>query len=95
MPLHYYFIQAMDAMYANLTHERAAAAVAGGAHGAARRHAGRGAADHRGQRAADRGDAGVRAMQITFSGNTVTIPELIAAALERPRANGTIDGRLA
>ena len=49
----YYFIQAMDAMWANLTQGSAAAAVAGRAHDAARRCTRRGAGDHEGERAAD------------------------------------------
>ena len=58
IPLHRYFNQAMDLMYAHLRERRAAAAEPGGAHGAARS---RRAADHGGERAADRRLAGRRA----------------------------------
>ena len=67
VPLHMYFVRALDAMYAHLTHGRRAAAVAGRAHDAALRPGlpVRRAADHGGQRAADRrGAAGIRSHPI-------------------------------
>ena len=58
VPLHVYFTQAMDAMYAHLKNGHGAAAEPGGADDAARRRAGRRAGDHRGQRAGHQRRAG-------------------------------------
>ena len=58
VPVHYYFINAMDILWARLKNNAPLPREPGGAHDPARRHAGRGAADHRRQRAEDRGHAG-------------------------------------
>ena len=60
VPVHYYFINAMDIMWAKAQEQHAAAREPGRAHDAARRHAGLGAADHGRQRAEDRRDTGGR-----------------------------------
>ncbi len=74
IPLHYYFIKAMDAMYAQPDAKRAAAAVTGRADGPARRYAGSGAGDHPAN-VPPIVSAPSAGNQITFSGNTVTVPD--------------------
>ena len=58
IPLHVYGIQALNLMYDAPEARRAAPAQPSRAHDPARRRAGRGAPDHRGQRAADRRPSG-------------------------------------
>ena len=75
VPLHYYFIQAMDRMWANLTQNVPLPPSQVVRTTPARRHAGLGARDQRRRTCRRSSGTPATADLITFSNNTVTIPD--------------------